>query len=133
MGNTPDYEHGEPKPISTSGASMHDLVISDITERKDFGLKKYDSLLQAYNGRNFLQDLYEELQDAIVYTRGALEEQEKVSVFFKGLLTGFVQLHDQVYPEKADQVIIRTEGNIPGWLLAINKEVLGDRFEHKPV
>jgi len=133
MGDKPDYEHGEPKPISTSGASMHDLVISDIAERKDFGLKKYDSLLQAYNGRNFLQDLYEELQDAIVYTRGALEEQERAADFFRYLLIGFVRMHDKLYPELVGKVIIRTEGNIPGWLLAVNKEVLGDRFEHKPL
>lgn len=130
MSEVADYVNGEPEPIHNDGPSMHDLVILDLGNRKDFGLKKYDTVLQAYNGRNFLQDLYEELQDAIVYTRGALEEQSKVSLIFKAMVQGFVSMHDAHYPDRSDEVIVKLQGDIPGWLLTIMTEVLGDRFEH---
>lgn len=129
MGDTADYDHGQPKPVPTSGPSMHDLVIEDIQERKDYGLNKYNSLLQAHNGRNFLKDLYEELHDATVYARGALVEQETVVKLVKKLLEGYLYMHDELYPESRKEVIV-TAANLPGWLLDIHKEVLGDRFEY---
>jgi hypothetical protein len=76
IGEKPDYEHGEPKPIPNSGTSMHDLVILDMLERKRFGLSKYGTLLQAHNGRKALRDAYEEILDLAVYLRQAIEEQD---------------------------------------------------------
>jgi hypothetical protein len=89
----------QPSPIANDGPSMHDLVISDILSRdprwdlsvgrarhlrdqvandllvrKNFGLEKYGTTLQARNGRDAVQDLYEELQDAAVYARQRLCE-----------------------------------------------------------
>jgi hypothetical protein len=75
MGDTPDYEQGQPKPIPNELPSVHDLVSKDMQDRKAYGLRKYDSYLQAFNGRNFLQDAYEEALDLVCYLRGALEEQ----------------------------------------------------------
>lgn len=129
MGDTPDYVNGQPKPKPNDGASMHTLVIKDIEQRKQYGLNKYDSLLQTFNGRNFLQDAYEEVQDLIVYLKGSLEEQRIVALLFRDVLKGYVHLYDQLYPDNSEQVII-TAGNLPGWIVDTHREVLGDRFEY---
>jgi hypothetical protein len=99
MSNVADYSHGEPPPVANDGPSMHDLVIHDLiliisrkgeinnptmnsfislmTERKRFGLEKYNTVLQAFNGRNPLNDLVDELLDALVYAKQDIVEQEK--------------------------------------------------------
>lgn len=75
MADEVDESHsGQPLPQPTTGPSMHFLVIQDMEARKEFGLKKYGTLLQAKNGRDALKDLYEELLDAIVYVRQVIEE-----------------------------------------------------------
>lgn len=67
----------QPDPISQGAApSMHDLVIEDMRKRREFGQRKYGTLLQANNGRNPLQDAYEEVLDLAVYLRQAIEEQQ---------------------------------------------------------
>lgn len=131
MGDKPDYVNGEPKPIPNNGPSMHDLVSKDLQERKDYGLNKYDSLLQAFNGRNFLQDIYEEMQDGIVYLRGALAEQEAVSNYVRKLLTGWAKMYAVLYPEDGPPVI-EVKDNLPGWMVKIHEEVLGDGFIYRP-
>lgn len=55
---------------------MHDLVMRDMAERKQFGWDKYKSLLQPFNGRDPLKDLYEEILDAAVYIRQAMWERD---------------------------------------------------------
>jgi hypothetical protein len=70
-----EYDGAQPLPIPNDGPSMHDLVIEDMKARKDFGLRKYGALLQANNGRDTLQDIYDELLDAIVYIRQLMEER----------------------------------------------------------
>jgi hypothetical protein len=68
-------EFGEPPPVHVEGSpSMHDLVIADMEARKQFGLKKYGTILQANNGRNALKDAYEEVLDLAVYLRQRLYE-----------------------------------------------------------
>lgn len=74
MSDKPDYVNGEPKPIINDGPSMHDLVIADMNHRKQFGLNKYKTILQANNGRNAIQDAYEEVLDLAVYLRQVIEE-----------------------------------------------------------
>lgn len=65
----------QPEPTPTDEPSAHDLVIADMAARKEFGLAKYGSLLQPGNGRDNLQDLYEELLDACVYIRNEIERR----------------------------------------------------------
>lgn len=69
-----DPDRDQQAPVHNDGPSMHDLVVEDMRERKEFGLKKYGTVLQTGNDRSFLLDLYEELLDAIVYLRGLMEE-----------------------------------------------------------
>ena len=83
-------------PVPNDGPSMHDLaaedvrrrhpggrapeiraVIRDLAARKQLGLNRYGSLLQARNGRDALRDLSEELLDAIVYCKQWLEENDE--------------------------------------------------------
>ncbi|QAU07249.1 hypothetical protein SEA_NOSILAM_6 [Gordonia phage NosilaM] len=68
----------EPDPEHNEGASMHDLVIEDMRKRKEFGLTKYGTVLQAHNGRNALRDAYDEVLDLAVYLRQRIEEDEKL-------------------------------------------------------
>lgn len=53
---------------------VQDLLISDIEERKEFGIRKYGTALQSGNGRDMLQDAYEEAIDLVVYLRGMKDE-----------------------------------------------------------
>jgi len=86
-----DRPGDQPLPAPNDGPSMHDLVcadlwrdgaagkledavIADLQARRQLGLDRYGSLLQAHNGRDALLDLYEELQDAVVYARQVREE-----------------------------------------------------------
>lgn len=55
---------------------IQDLVLADIEERKQHGIRKYGTALQAGNGRSMLQDAYEEVLDLAVYLRGLLREDE---------------------------------------------------------
>jgi hypothetical protein len=57
---------------------MHDLVIADMIERKKIGQERYGTPLQSLNGRDARVDLQQELMDAIVYNRQAMEEWEEL-------------------------------------------------------
>lgn len=70
-------EGDQPLPIPNNGESIHDLVIVDVLRRKELGTKRYGVHLQAFNGRNALLDLYEELLDAAMYTKQRLLEEEE--------------------------------------------------------
>lgn len=77
MSNTVDNTFNQqPNPTPNEGPSMHDLVCEDMQRRKEFGLKKYGSLLQANNGRDALKDAYEESLDLCVYLKQFIEERE---------------------------------------------------------
>jgi len=66
----------EPRPKPNNGPSMHDLVIKDMEDRKQFGLDKYNTTLQAFNGRNAAMDAFQEALDLVVYFKQMLEEKE---------------------------------------------------------
>jgi hypothetical protein len=55
--------------------AIHDLVAADLAGRKALGTERYGTPLQPHNGRDALRDLYEELLDAAVYIRQAIEER----------------------------------------------------------
>lgn len=65
----------QPKPVP-GRESVTDAVISDLTIRREGGIKKYGMQLQTHNGRSYLVDAYQELLDAALYVRGALMEDE---------------------------------------------------------
>jgi hypothetical protein len=59
---------------------IYSLFIEDVKKRDEFGFSKYKTRLQPFNGRKSMKDLYEELLDAIVYSRQTLYEEEKNQV-----------------------------------------------------
>ncbi|MGL4756876.1 MAG: hypothetical protein ACRCXB_31395 [Aeromonadaceae bacterium] len=60
-----------------SGNPILGMVLADLTNRALEGKEKYGEPLLANNGRNALWDLYQELLDAAMYIRQAIEEQKK--------------------------------------------------------
>ncbi len=65
-------------PPKTGTTNVGELVIKDMQTRIDMGFKKYGTKLQTHNGRDALQDLYEELIDAVMYLKQTiLERNEK--------------------------------------------------------
>lgn len=77
MSDERDPERDQQAPIPNDRTPCQDLVVADILERKEFGVRKYGTPLQPFNGRSFLQDSYEEVLDLAVYLRGKLEEERE--------------------------------------------------------
>lgn len=69
----------QPAPTTQNNtAAIWDLVIEDMKARDRTGRERYKTPLQAFNGRNALVDLYQEILDAAVYARQAIEEQKSL-------------------------------------------------------
>ena len=66
----------QPPPKANHHPHSVDLVQSDLTERKQLGIKRYGMALQPHNGRDMLWDTYEELLDACVYIRSLIFERD---------------------------------------------------------
>lgn len=70
----------------------HRLLQDDIESRLLVGIQRYGRGLQAMNGRDTFQDMYEELIDAAVYARTIIEERLHMRAraeFVYGFLKGF--------------------------------------------
>lgn len=66
----------QPKPVQNQNPAVWDLVLADIDKRDKVGIERYGTRLQPFNGRDVLQDTYEELLDAVVYMRQAIFERD---------------------------------------------------------
>lgn len=53
-----------------------DEVIKDMKARDKLGRERYGVPLTTNNGRDMLQDVYEELLDAAVYIKGVILERD---------------------------------------------------------
>ena len=63
-------EGDQPLPTVHEGEPyVADLVIQDIEERKQVGIQRYGTPLQAFNGRDVTLDAYEEALDLATYLR----------------------------------------------------------------
>ena len=69
----------QPPPKPNKLPAVWDLVISDMQERDQEGLEKYEVRLQPFNGRDVLVDAYEEALDLCVYLRQAIWERDNPS------------------------------------------------------
>ena len=63
-------------PTPNNKPAIQDLVMQDMMARKLLGQQRYGTPLQAHNGRDMMQDLYEELLDACNYIRGMIYERD---------------------------------------------------------
>jgi hypothetical protein len=66
----------EPPPTTGTGRPIWELVVEDMQARDAMGRERYGTPLLAHNGRDAMVDLYQELLDAVVYLRQALEERD---------------------------------------------------------
>ena len=55
------------------------LVLADFRAREQQGIATYGTTLQTFNGRDALQDLYEELMDACLYIKQVIEERKEMT------------------------------------------------------
>lgn len=65
----------QPKPRANDTTPIIDLVKSDLEERRRKGIETYGTPLRAWNGRDALQDAYEEALDLCCYLRQVIEER----------------------------------------------------------
>lgn len=80
MSDERDPERDQPVPQVNDRAFIQDLVIADIEERKEFGVRKYGTALQSGNGRDMLLDAYEEALDLAIYLRGMKDEDHHLAL-----------------------------------------------------
>lgn len=66
----------QPDPIPNEFPPVWDAVIEDMKARDRIGRNRYGTPLQPFNGRDVLQDTYEELLDACVYLKQAIIERD---------------------------------------------------------
>ena len=66
----------QPKPIKNTNKPVWESVIEDMKARDELGLQRYGTRLQPFNGRDSMQDLFEELLDAVVYLKQYLIERD---------------------------------------------------------
>lgn len=62
--------------VEGDGPSVWLLVMKDMAERNEEGIKKYGIPLRPFNQRDALRDAYEELLDLAVYLRQILYERD---------------------------------------------------------
>jgi hypothetical protein len=70
----------QPLPVAHDGAIVQDAVCADIQQRKQIGIQRYGTPLQAGNGRDSLRDAYEEALDLACYLRQAIEERDQLKM-----------------------------------------------------
>lgn len=73
--NIPPGFNGQPSPKPNNNKPTWHLVIEDMLARDNVGRKKYNTPLHPHNGRDSLQDAYEEALDLCVYLKNAIEER----------------------------------------------------------
>jgi len=66
----------QPAPIPNGAPLVKDLVIGDIEALCARRKEKYGTHLQPHNGRDSLQDAYEEAVDLALYLRACMEERK---------------------------------------------------------
>jgi hypothetical protein len=67
----------QPPPIENGTRPIWEMVIEDMESRNKFGIEKYGTPLQAFDGRDSLIDAYQELLDFCVYIKKYIIESEE--------------------------------------------------------
>ena len=76
-------EGDQPLPVVNGRPDIQSQVIADIEARRQVGISRYGTALQAFNGRDALRDLYEELIDAAMYVKQLMVEREETERAFR--------------------------------------------------
>lgn len=69
-------EGDQPLPTKNESPFIQDLVVKDIELRKEIGIQRYGTALQPFNGRDALQDAYEEAIDLAMYLKQCIIERD---------------------------------------------------------
>lgn len=90
--DVPTKQRPEDQPLPTVNEEtfIQDRVVSDIEARKAVGIQRYGTALQPFNGRDAIQDAYEEAMDLTVYLKQVLVERQAAASAVT-LLEGFVR------------------------------------------
>lgn len=83
---TKDRPEDQQMPVASSSPPMHDVAAALLESRKQLGIKRYGQPLQAFNGRNALQDVLEEALDVAAYSAQAIWEQDHPEDTYVGCL-----------------------------------------------
>ena len=67
------------RPKKSVHPEVMGLFLSDLEERYKEGVRRYGVALQPFNGRDALQDAYEEAIDLALYLRQAIYERDKAA------------------------------------------------------
>lgn len=76
----------EPAPQPNDWPTVHDIAASALLQRKAWGVQKYGTPLQPFNGRNALVDAFQEMLDGAAYVQQALIEQGEQLAVVKEVL-----------------------------------------------
>lgn len=89
----------QPDPIPNDEEPVYDRVASDLNRfnealhgRYRLGIQRYGTALQPYNGRDAVEDLKDEILDAIVYAKQACIERDSEqlqAIYLKLVAIGF--------------------------------------------
>lgn len=71
----------QPDPKPNDSTPIWELIVKDMQARDQLGRERYGVPLQAGNGRDSLQDAYEEALDLVAYLRTEIENRKQVQVF----------------------------------------------------
>lgn len=67
------------QPLPTVGQqNVSDAVKADLDKRIELGIQRYGRPLQTFNGRDALQDAYEEALDLVHYLKQAILERDAI-------------------------------------------------------
>jgi hypothetical protein len=77
MSDTRDERYdAQALPTAGDGRDVIEAVIEDMRGRRELGVRKYQTTLQPFNGRDALLDHYHELLDGAAYIKQLLMERE---------------------------------------------------------
>ena len=65
------------RPKKNSNPEVMELFLKDLKARYKEGVRRYGVPLQPFNGRDALQDAYEEAMDLALYLRQAIYERDR--------------------------------------------------------
>lgn len=104
---SPRREGDQVRPTPNTETSCQqrfmDRISQDMPPRMELGLQRYGTLLQPFNGRDFMKDTFDELLDLSVYLEGvAVEREAMMDLLFD--LAGWPQVPANAIEEMSDLV-----------------------------
>jgi hypothetical protein len=107
--------HGRPEdqslPVGNNLPHAHELAKNELDNRKTLGINRYGQPLQPANGRDAIQDAYDEALDGSAYLAQAKWEQDHPEYTYVGSLIeaidnlGYVNFHGRFVPKAVTKIL----------------------------